>query len=88
MIGSLRHVTDCTRLDITYIVGALSRFTSKPGNEHWHAITRVMRYLFGTKTYVLFHKKYSNVLEGLSDADWNILSLRCGKNNNYNNCLL
>ena len=29
IIGSLRYATDCTRLDIAYAVGVLSRFTSK-----------------------------------------------------------
>ena len=50
-------MTDCTRPDIAYAVGVLGRFTSKPGNEHWHAITRVMRYLIGTKNCGLFYKK-------------------------------
>ncbi|KAL0301515.1 UNVERIFIED_CONTAM: Retrovirus-related Pol polyprotein from transposon TNT 1-94, partial [Sesamum radiatum] len=30
LIGSLRYATDCTRPDIAYAVGVLSRFTSKP----------------------------------------------------------
>jgi hypothetical protein len=30
IIGSLRYATDCTRPDIAYAVGVLSRFTSKP----------------------------------------------------------
>ena len=67
-------MTDCTRPDIAYAVGVLGRFTSKPGNEHWHAITRVMRYLIGTKNCGLFYKKYPAVLEGFCDADWNTLS--------------
>ena len=50
-------MTDCTRPDIAYAVGVLGRFTSKPGNEHWHAITKVMRYLIGTKDSGLFYKK-------------------------------
>ena len=33
-----------------------------------------MKYLFGTKTYGLFYKKYPAVLEGFSDADQNTLS--------------
>ncbi|KAF3628205.1 Phospho-2-dehydro-3-deoxyheptonate aldolase 1, chloroplastic [Capsicum annuum] len=33
IIGSLRYVTDCTRPDIAYAVGVLSRFTSKPGDS-------------------------------------------------------
>ena len=74
IIGSLRYATDCTRPDIAYAVGVLSRFTSKPSRDHWHAIERVMKYLSGTKTYGLFYKKYPAVLEGFSDADWNTLS--------------
>uniref|UniRef100_A0A2N9G1L2 Retrovirus-related Pol polyprotein from transposon TNT 1-94-like beta-barrel domain-containing protein n=1 Tax=Fagus sylvatica TaxID=28930 RepID=A0A2N9G1L2_FAGSY len=55
-------------------IGVLSRFTSKPSRDHWHAIEPVMKYLSGTKTYGLFYKKYPAVLEGFSDADWNTLS--------------
>ena len=38
IISSLRYATDCTRLDIAYAVGVLSRFTSKPNKDHWLAI--------------------------------------------------
>ena len=38
IIDSLRYATDCTRLDIAYVVGVLSRFTSKPSKDHWLAI--------------------------------------------------
>ena len=34
IIGSLRYATDCTRLDIAYAVGVLSKFTSKPSKDH------------------------------------------------------
>ena len=74
IIGSLRYTTDCTRPDIAYAVGVLSKFTRKPSKDHWLAIERVMRYLIGTKSYGLFYKKYPAVIEGFSDADWNILS--------------
>ena len=49
IIGSLRYATDCTRPDIAYAVGVLSRFTSKPSRDHWLAIERIMGYLIGTK---------------------------------------
>ena len=57
IIGSLRYAIDCTRPDITYAVGVLSRFSSKPSRDHWLAIERIMRYLIGTKSYGLFYKK-------------------------------
>ena len=74
IIGNLRYATDCTKPDIAYAIGVLSRFTSKPSRDHWLAIEQVMRYLIGTKSYGLFYKKYPAMIEAFSDADWNILS--------------
>ena len=58
-----------TVLDLTYAVGVLSRFTSKPSQDHWLAMERIMRYLSDTKNYGLFYNKYPAVLKGYSDAD-------------------
>ncbi|KAA0042383.1 pentatricopeptide repeat-containing protein [Cucumis melo var. makuwa] len=74
IIGSLRYVADCTRPDIAYVVGLLCRFTSRPSLEHWNAIERIMRYLKKTQNLGLHYNKFSAVLEGYSDADWNFLS--------------
>ena len=57
IIGSLRSTIDCTRLDIAYAAGVLSRFTSKPSKDHWLVFEQVMRYLISTKSYGLFYKK-------------------------------
>ena len=79
IIGSLRYATNCTRPNIAYSIGVLSRFTSKPNKDHRLAIKRVMRYLIdmryliGTKNYGLFYKKYPTVIEAFSNADWNTL---------------
>lgn len=37
-IGSLIYVIVCTRLGIVYAVGAVSRFMSNLGKQHWEAI--------------------------------------------------
>lgn len=71
IIGSLRYATDCTRPDIAYVVGVLSRFTSKPSLEHWNAMYRVMGYLKRTINHGLMYQRQPAVLEGFSDADWN-----------------
>ncbi|GJY99939.1 zinc finger, CCHC-type containing protein [Tanacetum coccineum] len=42
-IGCLMYVMTSTRPDIAYIVGRLSRFTSNPCRQHWHAITRASK---------------------------------------------
>nr|AAP53009.2 retrotransposon protein, putative, Ty1-copia subclass [Oryza sativa Japonica Group] len=48
IIGSLMYLASATRLDISFAVSKLSRFTSNPGDDHWRALERVMRYLKGT----------------------------------------
>ncbi|TYK30291.1 pentatricopeptide repeat-containing protein [Cucumis melo var. makuwa] len=63
IIGSLRYVADCTRLDIAYAVGLLCRFTSRPSLEHWNAIERVMRYLKKTQNLGLHYNKFPTVLK-------------------------
>ncbi|GJS75363.1 zinc finger, CCHC-type containing protein [Tanacetum coccineum] len=69
-IGCLMYAMTSTRPDIAYVVGRLSRFTSNPSRQHWKAITRVFKYLRGTKDYGLSYVGYPSVLEGYSDASW------------------
>ena len=74
IIGKLRYATDCTRLDIAYVMGLLCRFTGRISDDHWHAIERVMRYLKRTMNLGLHYQKFPVVLEGCNDVDWNTLS--------------
>nr|GEU52297.1 zinc finger, CCHC-type [Tanacetum cinerariifolium] len=67
-IGCLMYAMTSTRPDIAYVVGRLSRFTNNPSRQHWKAITRVFKYLRGTKDYGLSYVGYPSVLEGYSDA--------------------
>ncbi|GJT77450.1 zinc finger, CCHC-type containing protein [Tanacetum coccineum] len=69
-IGCLMYATTSTRPDIAYTIGKLSRFTSNPSRQHWHAITRVFKYLKGTMNYGLSYVGYMSVLEAYSDASW------------------
>jgi hypothetical protein len=70
IIGSLMYIMNCTRLDIAYSVSKLSRYTSNPGEDHWKAIVRVLRYLKYTLNYGVHYTRYPAVLEGYSDANW------------------
>ncbi|XP_074277189.1 secreted RxLR effector protein 161-like [Silene latifolia] len=69
-IGSLMYAMHCTRPDIAYSVGKLSRYTCRPGKEHWKAITRVLGYLKSTMNYGLVYSKHPSTLEGYCDASW------------------
>src|SRR5438270_10991178 len=71
VVGSLMYAQTCTRPDISFAVGMLGRYQSNPGMEHWRAAKKVMRYLQGTKDYMLTYRR-SDQLEviGYSDADF------------------
>ncbi|GKA70619.1 hypothetical protein Tco_0776758, partial [Tanacetum coccineum] len=69
-ISCLMYATTSTRPDIAYAVGRLSKFTSTSSRQHWHAITRVFKYLKGTMNYGLSYVRYHSMLEGYSDASW------------------
>ncbi|KAL1356069.1 hypothetical protein AAHE18_05G157000 [Arachis hypogaea] len=60
----------CTRPDISYVVGCLSRYTSNPSKDHWHAVRRILKYLKGTINYTLLYSGKLYVLEGYTDASW------------------
>ena len=70
-VGSLMYAQTCTRSDISFAVGMLGRYQSDPGFEHWKAAKKVMRYLQGTKDYMLTYKR-SEQLEVVdySDSDY------------------
>jgi len=63
------YVMNCIRPDITYSVSKLSRYTSNPGEDHWKAIIRVLRYLRCTLNNGLNYTRCPAVLEGYSDAN-------------------
>ena len=68
-VGSLMYAMVCTRPDIAYAVGVVSRFLSNPGREHWNAVKWIMRYLRGTSSLKLCFGSEKPVLVGYTDAD-------------------
>ena len=71
VVGSLMYLQTCTRPDISFAVGMLGRYQSNPGIDHWKAAKKVLRYLQGTKDYMLTFRR-SDQLEviGYSDSDF------------------
>ncbi|KAL0447563.1 UNVERIFIED_CONTAM: Secreted RxLR effector protein [Sesamum latifolium] len=70
-IGSLMYAQVCTRPDIAFAVGMLGRYQSNPGLDHWRAAKKVMRYLQGTKDYMLMYRRTENLeVVGYSDSDF------------------
>nr|GEW85284.1 hypothetical protein [Tanacetum cinerariifolium] len=63
VIGSLMYAMTCTRPNIAYVVGRLSRHTSTPSKEHWDAVNRVFKYLKKTINYGLEYSGDPSLLE-------------------------
>ncbi|KAK3040897.1 hypothetical protein RJ639_027892 [Escallonia herrerae] len=62
LVGSLRYLT-CTRPDILFSVGLVSRFMEAPSSIHMKAAKRILRYLKGnlsSKNYLVLRKFYSD----------------------------
>ena len=71
-VGSLQHLLTCSRMDIAYAVGVVSRHNHAPGKVHLAAVDRIFRYLRGTSDYVLVYDGNSNPSEPIvySDSDF------------------
>ncbi|PWA98023.1 hypothetical protein CTI12_AA024020 [Artemisia annua] len=70
LVGSLRYLT-CTRPDILFAVGLISRFMEEPTTKHLEIAKRILRYIKGTIDYGMFYSTSEDFkLVGYSDSDW------------------
>ncbi|GKV27388.1 hypothetical protein SLEP1_g36561 [Rubroshorea leprosula] len=70
LVGNLRYLT-CTRPDILYGVGLMSRYMEAPTSTYMKMAKRVLRYIKGTVDYGLTYSFSTNFqLYGYSDNDW------------------
>ncbi|CAA7022682.1 unnamed protein product [Microthlaspi erraticum] len=70
-VGSLMYAMIGTRPDLSYPVGIISRFMSKPIKEHWLGVKWVLRYIKGTLKNKLCYRKGSEfILKGYCDSDY------------------
>lgn len=67
-VGSLMYAQTCTRSDISFVIGMLGQYQSNSGMDHWKALKKVLRYLQGTKDYMLTYRR-SHQLEVISCSD-------------------
>ncbi|KAK4397293.1 Retrovirus-related Pol polyprotein from transposon TNT 1-94 [Sesamum angolense] len=82
-VGSLMYAMMCTRLDLCFAVGMVSRYQSNPGPDHWVAVKRILRYLKGTSNLALCYHGGSLRLVGYSDADGSTDRDECKSTSGY-----
>jgi hypothetical protein len=71
VVGSLMYAQVDTRLDIAFVVGMFGRYQTVSGMDHWKAAKKNLRYLQGTKNYMLTFRKPDNFeVIGYSDSDF------------------
>ncbi|GKD46821.1 retrovirus-related pol polyprotein from transposon TNT 1-94 [Tanacetum coccineum] len=70
LIRSLRYLT-CTRSDILFAVGLISRFMEEPTTKHLKIAKRIICYIKGIVDYGMFYSTGEDIkLVVYSDSDW------------------
>ena len=69
-VGSLMYAMLCTRPDICYAVGIVSRFQSNPGLDHWIAVKHILKYLRRTRNYMLVYSSQDLIPTSYTDSDF------------------
>ena len=64
------YLMNFSRPDIAYVVCRLSGYIYNPSNDHWSALTRLMKCLRGTMNYGILYSRFPTMLEGYNDANW------------------
>jgi hypothetical protein len=74
LVGSLLYLAVCTRPEISFAVGTLSKFVAAPGEQHWSAAIDILGYLGATRmSGILLGEVQSGVQKGVlayTDSDW------------------
>ena len=70
VVGSLMYAMLCTRPDICYVVGIVSRYQSDLGEEHWIVVKHILKYLMKTRDYMLVYSSGSLETIGYTDSDF------------------
>ncbi|KAL4035990.1 hypothetical protein IC575_004704 [Cucumis melo] len=69
-VGSLMYAMLCTRPDICYAVGIVSRYQSNPGLAHWTVVKTILKYLRRTRDYMLVYGYKDLILTRYTDSDF------------------
>ena len=68
-VGSLIYAMLCTRPDICFAIGMVSRYQSNPSPEHWTTVKHIHKYLRRTKDYMLMYGGDELIPVGYIDSE-------------------
>lgn len=63
VVGSLLHIANCVRCDVSLAVGILARHGMNPGKAHVRACKRVVMYLYNTRKLGITYRRMSSTGE-------------------------
>jgi hypothetical protein len=70
-IGSIIYAKACTCPYFAFTIGKLGKYQKNLGIDHWKAVKKALRYLQGTKGFMLYYRRSSSLqIVGYVDADW------------------
>jgi hypothetical protein len=70
-VGSLVYIQVCTRPDLAFVTGMLSRYQKNPSISHWNGIKKALRYIQDINGLMLTYERSDNLeIVGYSDSDF------------------
>ena len=77
-VGSTMYAMLCTRPDVAYSLGVVSRYQSDPGENHWKVVKAILKYLRNTKDQWLVYGESDLKLVGSQTPASNLTMMTAG----------
>ena len=69
-VGSIMYAMLCTRPDVVYSLGVISRYQSDPREVHWKVVKTILKYLRNTKDQWLIYGESDLKLMGYTNSSF------------------
>ena len=70
VVGSIMYAMLCTRSDVAYSLGVVSRYQSHLGEAHWKVVKTILKYLRNTKDQWLIYGESNIKLVGYTNSSF------------------
>ncbi|KAE9353975.1 hypothetical protein PF008_g4740 [Phytophthora fragariae] len=70
-VGALLYLSRVTRPDIAFAVNQVAAHAARPTVTHWHAVKKILRYVWGTRSMALVYQRdvHAPRIKVYTDAD-------------------